>query len=332
MRSNRARPVALRRTPSPESWYRIENKADGNAAVFLYDEVGMFGVTAADFTKDLRNIKSDRIELRISSPGGEVWDGLAIYQALRNHPAEVDVFVDSIAASSASFIAQAGDTVTMARNAQMMIHEAHAVSVGNSKDMRDCAELLDKCSDNIADIYAQRAGGTVAQWRQAMGRETWYSADEAVKAGLADGVTGKSTARNEWDLSVFMFAGRAAAPDPFAIGEQEPTTEPEPAAPAVVVNRPVNHAPPTEPDPEPDPEPESPPDEAGFFVPDIRDAIRGEFEVHFDINLMRAAIELGINDVPAPDPRPIPEQPAPEEPAFVFNLPDVRRALKGALL
>jgi ATP-dependent protease ClpP protease subunit len=203
-----------------ESWYRIQNNAS-TADVTLYDEIGMFGVTASEFTQDLRRVTANTIELHISSPGGEVFDAIAIYNALKSHRARVNVTVDGIAASSASFIAMAGDSIKMARNAQMMIHAAHAICVGNADDMVKCAALLEKCSDNIADIYAQRAGGSVKDWRNRMAAETWFSADEAVSVGLADEVLSGSRASTavlntaQWDLSLFRYPGRSKAPNPL---------------------------------------------------------------------------------------------------------------------
>lgn len=196
-----------------QSWYRIENSASGST-VFLYDEVGLFGVSASEFTKDLRAIKAPTIDLHVSSPGGDIFDGMAIYNAIRTHPATVNVHIDGLAASAASFIAQAGDRISIARNAQMMVHEGHAVCAGDAADMRKCAGLLDKCSDNIASIYSERAGGTVEHWRNVMRAETWYTADEAVRAGLADEVSGATKPTNTWDLSVFLHAGREQAPPP----------------------------------------------------------------------------------------------------------------------
>lgn len=194
-------------------WYRIVNATDV-AQVYIYDEIGYFGVTASDFVKELQDIKTDHIELHLNTPGGEVFDGIAIYNALKEHSAEVTVSVDGLAASCGSFIAMAGDNVLMTKNSSMMIHDAHGLCIGNSADMRRLADLLDKTSDNIASIYAERAGGTVATWRDRMRDETWYSADEAVKAGLADEVKGTSKNDNSWDLSIFNFAGRASAPAP----------------------------------------------------------------------------------------------------------------------
>jgi ClpP class serine protease len=139
-----------------------------------------------------------------------VFDGLAIYNALRSHPAQVTVTVDGLAASIASVIAMAGDRVVMNRGAMMMIHDASSLSVGNAQEMRATADLLDKASDNIASIYADRAGGTPEEWRGQMRAETWYLAAEAVDVGLADeAVTdpeedaASSDMAAHWDLSIF---------------------------------------------------------------------------------------------------------------------------------
>ncbi|MGE5827636.1 MAG: head maturation protease, ClpP-related [Micromonosporaceae bacterium] len=210
-----------------KTWYRIENKAD-TATVYLYDEIGMFGVSAGSFAKELGEVNSPTIDLRLNSPGGEVFDGLAIYNALQRHPARITVHVDGIAASVTSVIAMAGDEILIDRYAQMMIHEAHAIAVGSTKDMSAMARLLDEYSDNIAAIYATRAGGDKSTWRDRMKAETWFSAAEAVKAGLADRVaegTVKARPAATWDLSIFNHAGREHAPDPFATGGPiEPTT------------------------------------------------------------------------------------------------------------
>lgn len=206
-------------------WYSIKNAVNGVADVMIYDEIGFFGVTASDFVRDLKNLTTDKIELHISSPGGEVFDGMAIYAALKNHPAQVHVIVDSLAASIASVIAMAGDKVTMARNATMMIHDGHGLCVGNAKDMADMVALLDRTSDNIASVYAERAGGSAETWRGRMRAETWYTAEEAVQAGLADEIQGQeSKTENSWDLSIFNYSGRDSAPAPVI----EATPEPEP--------------------------------------------------------------------------------------------------------
>jgi ATP-dependent protease ClpP protease subunit len=203
-------------------WYRISNAtgADGApAVVHLYDEIGWYGVTAADFVAELEGITASSIELRINSPGGDVYDGIAIYSAIIDHPASVAVKVDALAASAASFIAQAGDTVEMGRNSELMIHDAWGMCVGNAADMREMCDLLNKASDNIASIYAARAGnGGTATWRKRMEGEVWYSAAEAVEVGLADTVAKTEKRRGdaapEDRLEHRRYANRAAAGPP----------------------------------------------------------------------------------------------------------------------
>lgn len=201
-----ARPVARLRAGHTE-WYRIQALASGAAEIAIYDEIGYFGVTARNFIDDLNAVKADTITLRLNSPGGEVFDGVAIYNALAAHPARIEVQIDSLAASIASVIAMAGDTITMSAAAAMMIHDGFAMCVGNAADMQQTAQLLDKTSGNIAEIYAARTGRPAGEWRAAMRAETWYSADEAVAAGLADAVTprkGKPVdVAAEWDLTIF---------------------------------------------------------------------------------------------------------------------------------
>lgn len=184
------------------SWYRIEvNNQTQNAEIYLYDIIGEWGVSAADFVNELRGVRALSIDLHVNSEGGEIFDGLAIYEALLQHPAHVTAMIDGLAASSASFIVQAADERVMGRRSRMMIHDGHGLVIGNAADMREMADLLDNLSDNIADIYAERAGGTRKQWRAAMlgpnraSDGTWYDAQQAVEAGLADrvGDAGSST-------------------------------------------------------------------------------------------------------------------------------------------
>jgi ATP-dependent Clp endopeptidase proteolytic subunit ClpP len=213
---------------------------DGTVATMrLYDPIDswgeIWGVSAKDFATALDDLSDevDEIRLHINSPGGEVFDAIAILNALRAHPARVVAIVDGIAASSASFIAAGADELVMARNSELMIHDAWGLVVGNAADMHQMADMLDHTSDNIASIYAEKAGTEIAPWREAMAAETWYSAEEAVAAGLADRVDTKkksTDAKNRFDLSIFTYAGRAAAPAPETV---EPTAPaPQPAAEA----------------------------------------------------------------------------------------------------
>lgn len=183
-----------------QSWYRIRNKTTyggveiyGSAEIYLYDEIGAWGVSASDFVRELRALTADNIDLHLNSPGGDVFDGIAIYNALREHPAKVNVYIDALAASAASLIVQAGDTRTIAKTAALMIHEPYGAAMGDSAVMLKMAEELDMIGDTIAEIYADRAGGKTAEWRDRMGEETWYRGQQAVDAGLADAVAEKPT-------------------------------------------------------------------------------------------------------------------------------------------
>lgn len=230
MRLKTARPQAR---IGAADWYRIRNLGENEAEVVIYDEIGWFGVSAQQFIRELRDITASKITLRVNSPGGEVYDGIAIYNLLRSHPAHVTTYVDGIAASIASVIALAGDKVIMQPHSQLMVHDPWAMCIGNASDMEDMAARLGKHADDIAAVYAERAGGTVAEWRERMSAEMWLSAEEAVAVGLADEVgqhNGKPeepAANNSWDLSVFRYAGRAHAPSPFAaaVGPHSTTAE-----------------------------------------------------------------------------------------------------------
>lgn len=185
-------------------WYRIENATGDEAVIYIYDEIGFWGVTAADFVRELSAVSATRLTVRLNSPGGDVFDGIAIHTALRDHPAAVEVRVDSLAASIASVIAMAGDRVVMAKHSTFMIHDPFALAIGDAQDMRKMADVLDQLGDTIAGVYAERAGGSVREWRDRMLAETWYTDRETVDAGLADAVAGdEASTENSFDLSIF---------------------------------------------------------------------------------------------------------------------------------
>ncbi|MFJ9887172.1 head maturation protease, ClpP-related [Streptomyces sp. NPDC091287] len=216
--------TARARVQAPRAWYEIRNAADADEAeLLIYDEIGgWYGNTPGEIVDELRAVTAPNLRVRINSPGGSVFDGIAIANAIRLHPATVTVQVDGIAASAASVIAMAGDRIVMTPQSQLMIHDASGMCFGNASDMTEMAALLDTQSDNIADAYAERAGGTREEWRERMRAESWYLAAEAVAAGLADEVLPSRKAADEpepaltntWDLSVFRYAGRDEAPAP----------------------------------------------------------------------------------------------------------------------
>lgn len=200
----------VRRPENHGDWYRVGNATADAAEVFIYGPIDSWdGISADAFVRDLKAITAKTIHLGINSPGGLVFDAVAIYSALKNHPATVNVSVDGIAASAASFVAMAGDTIAIEKPAKMMIHDAAGLVLGNAADMRTMADLLDELSNTIAGIYSDRAGGTVASWRTAMKAETWYGAAEAVKAGLADRVANDSKAAAPEDRRSQLIRARA---------------------------------------------------------------------------------------------------------------------------
>lgn len=232
MTETRWRPLA--RVTANRGW-RVENTTDG-ATLYLYDVIdswgGDWGISAKDVLSALAEVTSPTLNVRLNSPGGDYFEGVAIYNALVQHPGQVTVHVDALAASAASVIAMAGDHIVMHPGAQLMIHDALSMAVGNAAEMRRTADLLDQCSDDIAGFYARQAGGEPEQWRELMRAETWYTAEQAVAAGLADEVAQRDPAP-ALALSPSAYAERwldvalrhTATPE-----TPEPAPEPEPAA------------------------------------------------------------------------------------------------------
>lgn len=208
-------------------WWNIQaRKGSDPTKVYIYDEIGFWGTSAKDFVKELDALDVNDFHLHINSPGGEIFDGFTIYNAIKQHKAKVTVYVDGLAASAASFIAQAGDEVIMARHAEMMIHDGIGFAFGNEADMRKTADVLGGLSNTIADIYAQRAGHSPAYWRDLMREELWMNGTEAVDFGLADKVLNSEDGdteeaakeKNKWDLSlVCNVVNREQAEDPTRV-------------------------------------------------------------------------------------------------------------------
>lgn len=186
----------------------------GVTRVDVYEDIGggdgFFvpqGLSAAEFVNTLSGIRGD-LEVHINSNGGDVFDGIAISNAISGHKGNVTTVVDGIAASIASVIAQAGQHRVMQSGAMMMIHDAFGGCMGNEKAMRDMADTLAKVSDNLANIYAQRSRkDSPAVWRNRMRDETWYTAEEAVVAGLADALDSDVQAHLPTGTDMAAFAG-----------------------------------------------------------------------------------------------------------------------------
>jgi ATP-dependent Clp protease protease subunit len=194
--------------------------AEGNV-VYIYDFIAgsesdaqwWGGISAEGFAKQLNAMQGD-VEVRIDSPGGDVFGGRAIAQAIRDYPGIVTCRIDGLAASAASYIAIAGDKVVAAPGAFMMIHRAWTLAMGNCEDLRATATVLDKIDGSIAASYAAKAGEGDQDWVALMSAETWLTADEAVEMGLVDEVlaeqSNKSQARVAWNLAAFSAPPAAA--------------------------------------------------------------------------------------------------------------------------
>lgn len=176
-------------TGGRKPWYSVIENAGQPAKVTIFDEIGWQGVTAADFVAEIDKIKGP-VNLHLASEGGEVFDGLQIYNSLIQRGGGVSVFVESLAASIASIIAQAADPgkLLIAETASMMIHDAQGMAGGSPAELGKMMAILETQSENLAGIYARRTGQTAAHWRDLMRAETWYTGQAAVDAGLADGL------------------------------------------------------------------------------------------------------------------------------------------------
>lgn len=177
-------------------WYRITNAAgDEPAEISIYGEIGVGwdgtrGVDAQAFARELEEIPRDaEIKLKVHSPGGSVWDGLLIYNLLRGRRDRVVGYNLGMAASAASFILMAAREIHMPKAARMMIHDAQGLVAGDSSKLKQLAELLERESDNIADIYAEKTGKTRAAIRAMMKKTTWMNGKEAKELGFADVIT-----------------------------------------------------------------------------------------------------------------------------------------------
>jgi len=179
----------LLRDRDGEPNYEFRAEADGEAVeIWIYDVIDeWFGVAPTQVRDDLKAAGAvKQINVHINSPGGFVFDGHAIYNLLAQHPAQVTVYIDGLAASAASVIAMAGDKIVMPENGTIMIHEAWGIVIGPAEDMEAEAKLIRKLNTQIAGIYAARTGNSPEKIAEMMAAETWLMGREAEEAGFAD--------------------------------------------------------------------------------------------------------------------------------------------------
>lgn len=206
--------------------YSIKAKANKEAEIWLYEEIGGWvGITAKKFAEDLKALGDlTKITLRINSPGGDVFDGNAIYNILKQHKARVEVFVDGLAASIASIVAMAGDEITIAENAMMMVHAPWTFAMGNADDLRKTIDMLDKVAETIVVTYSRRTKKDEKEIKDLMAAETWMTADEAIANGFADKTAEANQIAAHFDLSKFKYRNSPTAKVSAALGAQRPVT------------------------------------------------------------------------------------------------------------
>ena len=200
----------LHQSNSGKSGGRFEIRAEtgkDETTVYLYDLIGKDwtgeGVSALNFAKELNGIKTGTINLRINSPGGDVFEARAMQTALREHPAKCVAYIDGLAASSATFVAMGADEIRMAEGSFFMIHNAWGLTVGNAGEMRAMADTLDKVDGAIVADYMAKTGMDEKKVCALMDAETWMSAQEALDEGFVDAIFSGEKVKNQWNLAVF---------------------------------------------------------------------------------------------------------------------------------
>ena len=210
------------------SWYTIRAQALG-AEVVIYDEIGAYGVSAKGFLAELGALPDGTpLALRLNSPGGSVFDAVAIYNAIKRHSGTVTVWIDGIAASAASYIAMAGDEVVMPENAFLMIHDPAGMVMGTATDMRAMADALDKIKGSLLQGYAAKSGRSQEEIAPLMAAETWLDAKDALDLGFADRIAEPVRIAARFDVGRFRNAPPVlaeavdAAEDEHSDGEAAP--------------------------------------------------------------------------------------------------------------
>ncbi len=253
------------------SWYAIQARGTG-AEVAIYDEIGAYGVSAKGFLAELGALpEGTPVDLRLNSPGGSVFDAVAIHNAIKRHEGTVTVWIDGIAASAASYIAMAGDEIVMPENAFLMIHDPAGLVMGTAEDMRAMAEALDKVKGSLVSGYAAKSGRTPEEVSALMASETWFDASDAVAQGFADRLIEPVRIAANFDIGRFRNAppvlveqveaepepdddsdgANTEATDDVADGDQFADAEDEPAAASNAPQPPAETPPPSGAPPDP---------------------------------------------------------------------------------
>lgn len=188
-------------------WYKIEASANDQAEILVYDVIGWPYNDAGDLVRYVNSLGDKDILVRLNTPGGDVFDGMAIFNALANHKGKVTIRIEALAASMGSVLAMAGKEIQAYSNTMMMIHDPWTYMAGNQYELREMADLLEKISGNMLDVYAGRSKIGKREMKEIMKAETWYTAKEAKEKGFIDTIleTGKA-AKAQFDLTMYTNA------------------------------------------------------------------------------------------------------------------------------
>ena len=187
-----------------KKWFSIQGKAtDAVAEVYIFDEIGAYGITAQDFISEMKEYKDTPVNLRINCIGGDVFDGMAMYNIIKKREAKTTAYIEGIAASMGSVIALAADEVVMAENSLFMIHNAWGGAMGEAEDMRKTASILEKISGEIANIYERKTRLSLNRIIEMMDKETWLNANEAYELGFIDLISDSIKVAAKYDVSKF---------------------------------------------------------------------------------------------------------------------------------
>lgn len=218
-----------------KTWYNLANKGE-TSVMSIFDDIGAYGVSAKAFLDDLRSVKGSTVSLEINSPGGDVFAGLAIYNGLRNSGKTINVKVLGLAASAASLVAMAGDTIEMPENAFLMIHNPWSFAAGDANDMRATADVLDKIGASLATTYANRTGKSEDEISAMLAAETWLTAQEALDMGFATSVVAASPIKASFELDRLpanvraSYEGAAPTQGGDDVDQKNPDSDPQASA------------------------------------------------------------------------------------------------------
>jgi len=184
-----------------KSWFKFEGKATDTPTIYIYGVIGAYDIGAKDFIKELNGIKAKEATIRMHSPGGDVFEGMSIYNAIEEHPAKITGQVDGMCGSICSVLAMACDTLTMAKGSMMMIHNASSPINGNAQEMRKRAEVLDQVDGIQLAAYRAKTGMSEKDIKALMDKTEFMNAEIAKSRGFCDAIGNQLAIRAEVDFT-----------------------------------------------------------------------------------------------------------------------------------